>query len=72
MANWIAVGDITLNVDNVDYVRRVSPTELELNMSGGAKLVVTESMAVNLWNWIDSERLPMYDTTTQTRDFSGT
>jgi hypothetical protein len=72
MANWIQVGDITLNVENITYVRRISPALLELNMTGGEKLEITENMAVNLWNWIESERLPFYDTTTQTRDFSGT
>ena len=72
MANWVQVGDITLNVENINYVRRINPVLLEVNMGGGVKLEVTESMAVNLWNWIDSERLPFYDTQTQTRDFSGT
>ena len=72
MANWIAVGDLVVNMDNVNYVRRISSTVLELNMSGDAVLEVTESMAANVWNWVQSERLSFYDTQTQTRDFSGT
>ena len=48
MANWIAVGDLVVNMDNVNYVRRISSTVLELNMSGDAVLEVTESMAANV------------------------
>lgn len=71
MANWIQVGDMTLNVDNINYVRRVSPTLLVLYMSG-VKLEITENMAVNLWNFIESDRLKFYDTENQKRNFSGT
>jgi len=71
MAVWISVGDRIVNVDNIDYVERVNPALLRIYMRS-ITLEITESMAVNLWNYLISERLPFYDTVTPTRDFSGT
>jgi hypothetical protein len=67
---WINVGDIAVNVDNIDYVERKTPTSIVLTIRD-KKIEVTETMAVALWNYLVSERLPFYDTQTPTRDFSG-
>jgi hypothetical protein len=68
---WINVGNMIVNVDNIDYVERISPTVIVIAIRD-KKLEITETMAVTLWNYLISERLPFYDTETPTRDFSGT
>lgn len=70
--SWVNVGDLLVNVENINYIVRINPTKIVLTMSGGAKLEVVESMAVTLWNALMSERMVFYDTETPTRDFSGT
>jgi hypothetical protein len=67
---WINVGNMIVNIDNIDYAERVSPTLVVITIRG-IKLEITETMAVTLWNYLVSERLPFYDTVTPTRDFSG-
>lgn len=67
---WVNVGNIVVNIDNIDYVEKITSTKIIITI-GSKKLEVVEMMAVTLWNYLISERLPFYDTETPTRDFSG-
>ena len=72
MSDWIKVGDDILNVNNIEHVKRISSSLVIVSMSSGKVIEVTNTMALTLWIYLDSERLKFYDLENPTRDFSGT
>ena len=72
MSEWIVVGDKILNVDNIEFVTRVNDMAIVVHMTSGKSFEVTNTMANNLWKYLDGERLKFLDLENPTRDFSGT
>ena len=72
MPDWIVVGDHILNVDNIEYVERKNTNLIIVYMSSGKVIELTNTMALTLWKYLDSERLKFLDLNNPTRDFSGT
>lgn len=72
MADWVVVGDSILNVDNIEFVERVSSDEIKVYMGSGKVIELKNTVALTLWKFIDSERLKFLDLENPTRDFSGT
>lgn len=72
MADWVLVGDNIVNVDNIEYVERKSHDLIVVYLGSGRVLELTNTVALALWKYIDSERLKFLDLDEPTRDFSGT
>lgn len=72
MSDWVVVGESILNVDNIEYVERVDPTSIIVYMTSGKAIEFTNTMAITLWKYLDSERLKFLDLDNPTHDFSGT
>ena len=72
MSEWIVVGDKILNVDNIEFVTRINGMAIIVHMTSGKSFEVTNTMASNLWKYLDGERLKFLDLENPTRDFSGT
>jgi hypothetical protein len=72
MADWVKVGDDILNVDNIEYVKRLGNDLIVIYMSSGKVIELTNTVALTLWKYLDSERLKFLDLDNPTRDFSGT
>lgn len=72
MPDWVVVGQNILNVNNIEFVERVSATQLIVYMTSGKKIELTNTAAITLWLYLDSERLKFLDLGEPTRDFSGT
>jgi hypothetical protein len=72
MSEWIKVGDRILNVSNIEFVERNGPMKITVFMSSGRSVELTNTMANNLWKYLDGERLKFLDLDNPTRDFSGT
>ena len=72
MADWVLVGDSIMNVDNIEYVERISHDHIRVYMGSGKIIELTNTVALTLWKFIDSERLKFLDLDEPTRDFSGT
>lgn len=71
MPDWITVGDNILNVDNIEYVERFGATRITVHMSSGKVIELTNTMALSLWKYLDSERLKFLSLDKPTQDFSG-
>lgn len=71
---WVLVGDSLLNVNAIEFVERVSrkPMIIIIHLASGKKVELTETVAVGLWKFLDSERLQFLDLDNPERDFSGT
>lgn len=72
MADWVVVGDSILNVDNIEYIERKNTNCIVVYMGSGKVIELTNTMALTLWKYVDSERLKFLDLENPTRDFSGT
>ena len=72
MSDWVKVGDDILNVDNIEYVKRISPSLIIVSMSSGKVIELTNTVALSLWMYLDSERLKFLSLEDPERDFSGT
>lgn len=72
MPDWVTVGDNILNVDNIEFVERISPMVMKIHMGSGKVIEVTNTTALTLWKFLDGERLKFLDLDNPTRDFSGT
>lgn len=72
MADWVLVGDSILNVDAIEYVERKNSALIILYMNSGKVIELTNTTALTLWKYLDSERLKFLDLDEPTRDFSGT
>ena len=72
MADWVVVGDNIVNVDNIEYVERKNNNCIVVYMGSGKVIELTNTVALTLWKYIDSERLKFLDLDEPTRDFSGT
>lgn len=69
---WVKVGDQILNLDNIEFVIRTSQMAIVVHMSSGKSIELTNTMANNLWKYLDGERIKFLDLDNPTRDFSGT
>ena len=72
MPDWVAVGNRILNVDNIELIERKSMGKVHIHMGSGAVIEITNMAALELWKYIDSERLKFLDLENPTRDFSAT
>jgi hypothetical protein len=72
MADWVKVGDDILNVDNIEYVKRLGNDLIVIYMSSGKVIELTNTVALTLWKYLDSERLKFLDLDNPTSDFSRT
>lgn len=72
MPDWVKVGDDILNVDNIEYVERKSSDVIVVHMGSGKVIELTNTVAVALWKYLDSERLKFLDLDNPTQNFSGT
>lgn len=72
MSDWVTIGDNILNVDNIEYIERKNTNCIIVYMSSGKMIELTNTVALTLWKYIDSERLKFLDLDNPTRDFSGT
>lgn len=69
---WVAVGNNMLNVRNIEYIERKSTKQVVVYMVSGKAIELTNLVALELWKYIDSERLKFLDLENPERDFSGT
>jgi len=72
MAAWVVIGDRILNVDNIELVERKSTKVIVVYMGSGKVVELTNTGALTLWKYLDSERLKFVDLENPERDFSGT
>ena len=72
MPDWVVVGDSILNVDNIEFIERKSSNLITVYMSSGKVIELTNTAALVLWKYLDSERLKFLDLDNPARDFSGT
>jgi len=72
MADWVKIGDSILNVDTIEFIDRISVNLIRVHMGSGKIIEVTDTVALSLWKYLDSERLKFLDLENPTRDFSVT
>ena len=76
MAEWVLVGDNILNVEQIEWVERIyddkGKMSINVSMASGKVIEVTNTVALTLWKYIDSERLKFLSLENPERDFSGT
>jgi hypothetical protein len=78
-SDWVMVGDNILNVDSIEFIERVwkdvdnnTPHTILLHMSSGKIIELTHNTGLELWKYLDRERLKFFDLENPERDFSGT
>jgi hypothetical protein len=72
MGDWIKIGDSILSVDNIEFIERIGPAHIKAHMSSGKIVELKQNIALELWKYLDGERLKFLDLDNPERNFSGT
>lgn len=70
MPDWVVVGDNILNIDQIEWVERVPEKKsVVVFMASGKRIELTGTMALEVWKFIDGDRLKLLDLNNPKRDF---
>lgn len=70
MPDWVVVGDNILNIDQIEWLERMPEKKsLLVYMASGKQIELTGTMALEVWKFVDGERLKLLDLNNPKRDF---
>jgi hypothetical protein len=70
MPDWVVVGDNILNLDQIEWIERIPEKKsILVSMASGKQIELTGTMALEVWKYIDGERLKLLSLTNPKRDF---